>query len=441
MPKLPSVTIGKATGQTEASPSASRVSLGRATGTAQPRAPLRVQQLTIEQLTALAPQSTILTIEELTGQQRLIKLSGRCMPYRPGSMKFSSEHEISETRYMGYPRTSQTPTGAKENDTEMSGAWKDLFVGDLTDGPSAMVTEFTPEGVSVPIGEPLSRDQTMVTARQLCELFEDVVYRARPLRVRWQHIRRVGRLCKFEQDWQNPHDVIWKMTFKWIGRDEKVGFPSPVKTTLTGVATSLGHGYQGVQESTNFDGLESLEPRFADRVDFLVGDMQRALIDITDTAEARAAAVTDSRDAIRRALSISTLLRDQAASLVDTLAGTVPGDMVVSVPVGLDQNTEFSLTAVDPGLQITAACQQYIAIKAARAMRHAAARQRFSAMRDLDDDVLGVVVLRDQQDLRDLARFWYGSPAEWEQIRRFNGLAGSSAPAGTTIFIPSARTS
>ena len=44
--------------------------------------------------------------------------------------------------------------------------------------------------------------------------------------------------------------------------------------------------------------------------------------------------------------------------------------------------------------------------------------------------------MRDQQDLRDIATRFYGTPGDAEKIRKFNGFTTYSPPAGTLVFVP-----
>jgi hypothetical protein len=49
------------------------------------------------------------------------------------------------------------------------------------------------------------------------------------------------------------------------------------------------------------------------------------------------------------------------------------------------------------------------------------------------------VILRADQDLRELAEIWYGNPDAWPEIRKFNGMDSSTAPVGSVVFIPTQR--
>lgn len=456
MGKLPNVTLGRATAQrdpkvTLGTPSAERQ---RRTFTLKDIAPPRTTSLTLQQAIEQGGTSVSLFINELTGTQRNISLTGRAVPFK-GSIKFASKMRLDRGEYTGFPRINQTVLGASENDTEMNGAWHDRFLGT----PSAFVSEQVPEGVTISDGEALLKNNTLLTARDLCDLFEDVVYRARPLRVIWLHLRRLGRLTLFEQNWLNPHDVEWKMTFEWIGRDEQVGLPSPAQTTLVGLAQAFKSSYADVHAATNFDNLEGLDTGFGDRVDAITGKIKRAVAEAESAVEQRVSAVSGQRDALLRATSVATYVRDQAQQLIDAMDGaTYPAmlaiqqpnslvpdnfrdrDTLTDIDVGRSGRLIENLTTAPPGQAVTAACQQRAAVRAARQMRHTAARQRFAAIRSLQQDSLGTVMLRQGQDLRDLSRDWYGSPEDWEQIRRFNGLSGVSPPAGTLVFIPNPGT-
>lgn len=457
MPKLPTVTIGTATAQRPPN-----VSVGRATGVSQPTLisvpPPETRNQTLAQVLAQAVTDTPpLIITELTGHQRILQLSGRAAPYR-GSLKFTSVQRIDEGEYTGYPRINQTVLGGRELDTEMNGMWKDRFLGDATAGPQAVLEDFVPEGVSVPADSPLSSTSNLMTARDLATFFEDLAYSGRPVRVQWAHLRRTGRLASFEQDWHNLHDVVWKATWKWMSRDERTGLPSPARTALTGLAAEFRSAATDLHDGTNFDGLD-LDPTFADAIDGFVGRIEGAISGVTDTIENRLSAITNTADALRRATTISTFVRDEAQRLIDALDSVVypaivaardpktivpdafSREALLDIDLGRSGRLAASQLGIDGGQAITAAVQNRAAVRLARRMRHVAARQRFAALRQLEAESIGVVILKDNQDLRDVALEWYGNPEDWEQIRRFNVLDAVSPAAGTMIFVPNAGTS
>lgn len=443
MPKIPQVTIGRGTGQPPETRKSPSVTIGKGTGEALPvRAPSPVQTLVFGSAQAQAGVTApSLVIRELGGDKRQVFLSERALPYR--GLPFVSEMRMDEGEYVGYPRISQTPLGAKELETQIGGCWKDVFLGRQVNGVAiANVLRSEPPTFSDGALNVSLRKNALTSARDLCDLFEDMVYSAHPVRVTWLHLRRLGRVARFEQNWLNPHDCEWKILFKWIGRDEQIGLPSPARTELVGLAKALSSSYTELHEATNFDGLDGLEPSFADAVDTRVGQIQRAVLEISDAIETRAAAVPRSIDALRRATALSTLVRDQAQILIDTLDASVAPAMIVVgaiAPLVPGVRNVVDQLTVNAGRAIAAACQQRGAVRAARATKHTAARQRFSALRAVGSDVIAIVAMRDGQDLRDIAQRFYGRPDDWDQIRSFNNLPSSTAPAGTLVFVPAGR--
>ena len=456
MPKLPKVTIGKPTSSApRSSGGGPKVTLGVARGgtpsaalgtaTGQGATPLRVpgvtpsaggvQRLTLQQAIEQAGTDVpALVIEELTGFKRRVVLRARGLPFQ-GSMKFATELDVEESKYVGFPRINQTVLSVHDKETEMNGYWHERYMDDGAIESSAAVNEPLDDGSSA-INVVSNGIRTPVEA---CELFDDITRRASVVRVTWNHIARVGRLCTFEQDWTNLHDVKWRMLFKWIGKDDKVGAISPARTSLVGISAAFSAAFADAKDATAFDSLaDQLDTSFADKVDTVVGRAQRTVSDIADTVEQRFAAASDSADAIRRVTTLATFARDHAQDLIDALNGTVAAAMITASAIQsttLDR-TLATLTDVDPGDQIAAACQQMGAIRAARALKHVAARQRRDALRNLDNNVIAIVKMKAQQDLRDLAQRWYGSPDDWNEIRTFNNFSSSVVPAGTVVFIP-----
>ncbi len=429
-------------------PASPKVTLGTATGEAAPPLlnPTVVdQQLTFEQfVTRGVDPAPVIVIHELTGpDSRQIALGGRALPFR-GSLKFAGEMRVENTPYTGYPKVNQTVLGATEDDTEMNGEWHDRFLLD-PDEVSAVLRIATTGGADGTVG--LSRTEIR-TARDLCILFDDVRRSGRLLRVSWMHLQRLGRLAMFEQDWQNPHDVKWRMKFSWVGPDDQVGLPSPTRPSITGLAQALGTGYTDVHQATNFDAIGNLDPTFADRVDTLVGKLQATISSVGDAAESRISGATQTLDAVRRGISLAAQARDQAQDIIDAIDATTASAMLTGSTVktagtdlsGLtDQQALLDFIGLAPGDHIIAACQAVGAVRAARAMKHIAARQRFQFLRSIESDVLAIVTIGQNEDLRDIARQWYGTPDDWDEIRSFNGLTSSTAPAGSLIFVPTQR--
>lgn len=399
----------------------------------------------IEETGADAP---VLILHELTGEEdRQLILGGRALPFK-GGLKFAGEMRLENTPYTGFAKVNQTVLGAQEQDTEMSGEWHDRYLGD----PDVVHAIVRRSVRSPQEGTIASRRTEIKSARELFDIIEDMRLSARVIRVSWAHLSYIGRINVFEHDWQTLHDVKWKIKFMWIGKDEDSGMPSPPVTTLVELARSISSGYRDLHEATNFDDLaDELNPSFADSIDRAVGQAQQTIEAMAQSVETRISSATDSLDGLRRMTTLAALARDQAQDVIDELDGTVAAAMLMKkTAVDIARTAEGivdgsqdleDLIDIDPGDSIAAACQQFGAIRAARALKHIAARRRSQALRTLDEEVIAIVSLRDGQDLRDVATEWYGSPTDWDQIRRFNGFVASTAPAGTLVFVPSQRQS
>lgn len=381
-------------------------------------------------------------IQELTGQKRTITLRERALPYRP--IVFSGIHDVEETKYPGYTKKSQQALGATEDDSEFKGAWKTRFIGDVSgDRGDAMFQVESSTTETIDGAEAIGVDSTQITsAATAADLMDDIRIQGQVLRVSWAHIVRIGRCVQFQQTWTSIHDVEWMMKFKWIGRDENAGLPSPGNATLLDMSRQMSTGYVGLHDATNFDGIDDLDPDIADLIDYKVGGLQRAVLDLDNAVESRIYSVGTAVDGVRRALTISTYIRDRADELIDDINQIMPPSMrLVPQFAGsgsgpITSQSQRDLTAVPPGSAVTAAIALRLAVQAARALKHVAARQRFQALRQLDANALAVVTLAQDEDMRALSKRWYGTPNEGDRIRDYNGFPAMVMPTGTVVVIP-----
>lgn len=404
------------------------VTLGRAYGEAFPTGPQKVATVGHAYGQSDNGASSI-EFKELTGDQRTVVLSERALPYKP--LQFGGKHRVENTSYTGFPQKSQQALGAEEDESSWSGAWKTRFIGD-TNTRMAQVSSATSTRLDDGT-EAIAVDNTTIhTAAELAELFDDIRRKGQVVRVQWLHIARVGRLVGFTQKWLTAHDVEWEMKWDWIGRDEDAGAPSPGSAQLLDVSHQLSSGYVEVQDATEFDAVNDLDPSFADKIDYQVGRLQRGVLELEDAIENRVHSVTGPIDALRRAASIATFVRDESELLVASLISQTE-DAIITV-----ENPE-DLTTVPAGVMVAAACNTYRAIRAARILKHRASRERYRAMKELDANALAVVLMAQDEDCHKLSQDWYDTPDEAELIRSYNNLLTMTAPAGTVIVIPVRR--
>lgn len=412
-PRTPTVTIGKATGTGQAVP---KVTVGRAYGNTDNGA-------------------GSFTIRELTGpDKRTVTLTERALPYK--SVGFGVSHRIDEADYPGFSQTSQQALGAKWDPTEIKGCWKTRFIGE----PSAKMVEVTQrfrETVSISgVGEDAERSRLRIegsvarTAAEVVALFEDIALKGQVLRVQWLHIVRVGRIEQFTPTWLTAHDCEWSIKFKWIGRDEDAGVPAlgGVGTGALEFSQRMSAAFTDLYNKTDLDGVD-LDPRLADRIDSRVGRIKRGILRAQEAVRSRVESVTDTADALRRLMMLSTFVRDEAATFIDEMDE-------VSYAALTAAEDPADLTTVPVGRMIQTACAIRQSVRAARTVKHLAARQRYDALRELDANVIAIVMLSQDEDCAALSQRFYDTPEEGARIRLFNGLDSNTAPAGTIVIIP-----
>ena len=367
---------------------------------------------------------TTFEIKELTGDQRTVRLSGRALPYRP--FKLEGEHKIEETSYAGFATKTQQAIGAVENETQIQGCWKERYIsGERSIDLGVNVAEVI-DGTEL-----IYIDSSAVnTPREACELFDDIRRKGQQVQVTWLHISRIGRLRVFRQSWDTEQDVNWEMVFAWSGRAEGAESPSPAQPDIAEVARQTSGAYVDLQDAIGFNALgDDLDPNFADSIDIRTARIQQSVLGVEDAIRARTDAVTNGADATRRALSTLTFVQNESSGLIEELDATVAASMVIA-------EDPSDLTDIPTGAAIAAACAQRAAVRAARRLLHRAGRQRVRTARATEAQVLAVVMIRQEQDLRDLAVIFYGNADDWQLIRAFNNLQGSIVGIGQVVMIP-----
>jgi hypothetical protein len=416
--RTPNVTVGPAQSR---SPT---VTIGEATGTGQ-----KIPSVTVGTGRAYGVTDTgssALEIKELTGDERKIRLKERALPYK--SVAFGVTHRIDETDYTGFSQTSQQALGAKCDETEMKGCWKTRFIG----APDSRMVEVT-QGFSETIDGVEAINLTAERARsteEVVALFEDMAFKGQVVRVQWRHVVRIGRIAQFVPTWLTAHDCEWSLKFKWIGRDENAGSPGigGVGAGSIEISKRVAAGYVDLHNKTNLDDIP-IDPAIADRIDSRVGRIKRSILEMEEAATNRVSSVTRPIEAMRRVMMLSTFVRDEAQAFIDE------NDAMVA-PALLTVTDPSDLTTISAGRAIQAACAMRQAVRASRTLKHIAARQRYDSLRQLDANLIAIVLLKQDEDMAVLSARFYGTPEEGRRIRLFNNLDSNTAPAGTVVLIP-----
>lgn len=395
------------------------------------------------------PDGGSFDIEELTGDRRILTLYGRAMPYRPVS--FETRHRVSTTAYGGFSQSTQQPLGAETGKTTVQGSWKNVYLsspsgskGPRSSGSTGIATlvsgvKGTPDDSAIS-----SADTT--TAAGLCDIVDDITRKGQLVKVSWAHLVRIGRLVKFIQKWLDANDCEWEIEFDFIGRDESLKTGTPPVPSVSDTSQQASKAYRDVDDATSFDSVPDLDQSFASAIDTHVSALQQGVLALDDTVRSRVVGITTDLDSTRRAIAGCQFVEDTASGLIDELTGRVAATAVafdassVSLGVGVTSFTVSpyrDLRGADPGQVVSAAIAMAQTAAAARRLKNVCGRQRIALAKASEANVIAVVMIKEEEDLRDLALRYYGTADGWTTIRKFNGFPGSQVDPGTVVLIPS----
>jgi len=356
-----------------------------------------------------------LTITELTGDQRVLRLEGRALPYR--DIEWSGEQRTDKTLYPGNPTATMQVFGPEEKETAFNGIWKDRFLGN-TD-PTAPA--------------PATLDGNALTdAVSLAEVADDFRRKGQLVEVQWGPYLRRGIMTKFKsktlKDYGSVRDLGWEMEFDWINQGDPATPP-----LVNGVDWA------------------SLNSKLGARVDDMTNTVQAPPTPLDPGVSGSLAGTVASLQQQAAAMSSSvSLLADQTYTLPDIAGSAVSSLLIVKglagqVIDGLDSLavTVMALFDLVPGAQPTlgqtlaSALYQRTTIDSARQMQWFAAQNASDVQQQSDaSPLLAVYVARAGDDLRGLSSLYYGVPDHWRDILVFNGLASSSLDVGQIVYIP-----
>lgn len=393
------------------------------------------------------PETPNFQVRETSGRRRTVTLVGRALPYRPFDLEV--EQRVKVTNPAGNPQGYGTTMGPIYGSSQLSGFWKDRFVGVGAGGiPPITVTV----GRSASATHGAGNASTQVSAAQdAVQLFESICADGNLLEVTWGPIIRRGYLKKFETKTHNIHDIEWTMNFDWTGKElsnDTVEFapqagqvdaarglaglfrdllnildtPGQMVTeameSYRDTIAHIGDSMISLEEHAN--GLQSSLDITRDlgNLDSLLGTIAASADSIKNTAEASgwAGLFTDFRGQV----PFSAYLYDQASSRA---AGV------------WEAAAQRDLDAVDPELILQA--QIYVAetITQARRMRDEACA-RATVLQYGQDCTIGTYRSREGEDLRDVSERYYGTTSQWRTLMLFNNLQGSELYVGQVLAIP-----
>lgn len=354
------------------------------------------------------------TIQELSGDLRLLTLTDRALPYKPYTLE--GEHRVEVTWYPGNPVGTAQVLGAKETTSTVGGFWKDRFISDRTGStPPASVN-----GV------------TLGSAQVLADLVDDIRRKGQLVEVTWQHLTRRGFITKFRQTWHTLRDVEWEIDFTWIAhrQDRDVGaLVQPADLRQSSIDLSA-EAMQMLDVATDpVFGLVSIRVGLGASL-LVISSSSAALV---DSARASSEGYSRSTSSSRRAVSAMESMVAEARQVNLLLeAQTYPAlASPVSNTTGQPDYTNTTL-----GAAVASAYSRQQITSANRSMKHKTAREQARMLRSLDPNLVRVFYAREDQDLRDVSLFFFGTADQWRNIAQFNQFDSSRLRSNQVVLVP-----
>lgn len=420
------------------------------------------------------------TLEELGGQKRKVTLTGRGLPYRP--FELVTTQRLTTTWLPGYAEATATVLGASEEPSSINGYWKDKFIGVAEGGESssplgaalgalqnvsgALTGGF---GTTATSGDPIvvaggdGGETAVVSVREAATLFDSLVREGQLLEVAWDQQVRHGHLKKFRKLWHNAHDLEWDMEFEWTGRGERQPPPDAQQgdgDLFSALEQGLDDVFAIVAEVQAIDGairdaILSQVQKLTSLVE-LVGDAVAAVLSLAAIPQDSARLISGllqsivgevraTRDVLD-AQPYAAMHRDAQPS---SRFGSTQGIGQASAPLssgasgggsGTDtvsaQSAALGVAGLTTTERVTLSDWAKRLIGALRALSDQAVDRRARILARVELDLVAAVYARAGEDLRDIARRFYGDASDWRRIQLFNGFSSSALVAGQLVLVP-----
>lgn len=365
------------------------------------------------------PGGTDFVIEELTGDQREIRLVGRALPYRP--IELSGIQAGDKTWYPGNPIATPQIFGPQEDPSDFNGFWKDRFI-----------KSFTPDGKSVrPEGAIMLNGSPVATVKDAIELLDDVRRKGQMLRLSWAHIVRQGWLQKFSQKWHRVQDCEWGMHFEFVSQgDAQMPTVLSARSSATDIASDFGDAVAAVQvAATPPDGM-AID---SDALGALYAGIAKLAADV----DALQSAVENSIDAVLTPFDVARQLSavlsgavGNCQDLLEQLWSTPPALLLQAGLQNPDSLGSGDVLAVDLWVNDT--------VSAVRTAQDLAIEQQQNVMVDDDPELLDVFFAQAGTDLRIVSTNYYGTPDNWRDLADYNDIdmGQSELDLGQVVYIP-----
>lgn len=356
-------------------------------------------------------QASSLTITELTGDKRVVELSGRALPAKPYALGGSQRRSIEW--YIGNPVGVLQVYGAQEKETTITGWWKDMFLGEVVGHPPYAKLN----------GEQVG------TAVLLATIMEDIRRKGQEVKVTWFAFTRFGLLDDFTHKWHTTHDVEYEIKFSWTRVDENslgdIPFVNSVAASDLADApqafTALANQYQDASDSFA-SGFSPNAQGAVDDTDTMSADVADQVDEFSDAIVQVTVGATAPGETASRISGICDGIKITASELHDQYQDVVDG-------ARLDIAGPFALLLAD---RFTVRDQADLADQTAAL----AAQQQRKILSQASSQNLRVFVARQGDTLMRVSNVFYGTPDDWRALMYYNNLSDDALVGGQIVLVP-----
>lgn len=397
---------------------------------------------TLEPPSKLTSIATSFTFQEITGEKRKLTLTGRALPYRPLSLSGTMRAEV--TYYPGSPEPTLQMLGSTEEETTITGMWKDRFIT-LDSGFARLNNTALPD------------------AKSIIDLVDDMRRKGQLIEIAWDEIVRQGYISQFEQTWSNRRDVEWSITFHCINQGDTI--PNATVPTI-----SKPDQFAATVQNAAETAAQSFGP-----------DILQKFLTKTRTAKGASGRISERfkqiavKAAIVPSISKSQLFLQRAKSFSDTFSleillarsaldnalngvnnkAQLVEDVLSRSNAVLQKATSFAIalrnrpledyilnaaansTTVGQVLAIAASTRELNRNMSNLAREMANTRATTKAVKKRDSSPMSApFVARQGDDLRKVARITMGDSNAWRIIAAYNNLQTSELEPGQRVYIP-----
>lgn len=356
------------------------------------------------------------TIKQLTGDQHSLELKGRALPYQPLTLEGAMRAEF--TWYPGNGVASVQMLGGEEKGTTISGTWKDRFIKSVTDEGRAVV----PSGVALWDGSQVG------DVYDLALLVDSLRKAGQLVEVKWDRFVRRGILLRFKQTWLRIEDLEWEMEFQWVSQgDEQTPPTIPDTPDANDFSKKLTAKLDQLRTALTLPPEFQVVDDFMSQVNSLADIIDDAAVEAENAVRNGIAKVSSPIEVAERVLTSAESVKTAASGIVTAVEQFPPKDLInTSAPDDLNVGDALLATTWSRNIKTQARDIALFASLEGDSLRAIVRR----------DQLLAVFTARENMDLRDVSRTYYGTTFQWRTLLSFNKFSTSKLSAGQVVLVP-----